>query len=71
MTERNVDVMDKTGKVLHTYPITLGATDALTEGCRLREGGTERREGGEAGSRIRFCQPEDTDAHGRKSRRVI
>jgi hypothetical protein len=26
MTERNVDVMDKTGKVLHTYPITLGAT---------------------------------------------
>ena len=26
MTECNVDVMDKTGKVLHTYPITLGAT---------------------------------------------
>ena len=26
MTERKVDVMDKTGKVLHTYPITLGAT---------------------------------------------
>ena len=24
MTERKVDVMDKTGKVLHTYPITLG-----------------------------------------------
>jgi hypothetical protein len=26
MTERKVDVMDKTGKVLHTYPITLGAS---------------------------------------------
>ena len=26
MTERKVDVMDKTGKVLHTYPITLGTT---------------------------------------------
>ena len=27
MTERKVDVMDKTGKVLHTtYPITLGPT---------------------------------------------
>ena len=25
MTERKVDVMDKTGKVLHTYPITIGA----------------------------------------------
>ena len=25
MTERMVDVMDKTGKVLHTYPITIGA----------------------------------------------
>jgi hypothetical protein len=24
MTEREVDVMDKTGKVLHTYPITIG-----------------------------------------------
>ena len=24
MTERKVDVMDKTGKVLHTYPITIG-----------------------------------------------
>ena len=23
MTERKVDVMDKTGKVLHTYPITI------------------------------------------------
>jgi hypothetical protein len=31
---------------------------------------TERREGGEAGSRVRFPQPQDTDAHGRKSRRV-
>lgn len=27
MTERKVDVMDRTGKVLHTYPITLGAPD--------------------------------------------
>lgn len=26
MTERKVDVMDRAGKVLHTYPITLGAT---------------------------------------------
>ena len=25
MTERKVDVMDKTGKVLHTYPITIDA----------------------------------------------
>jgi hypothetical protein len=25
MTERKIDVMDKTGKVLQTYPITLGA----------------------------------------------
>lgn len=25
MTERKVDVMDRTGKVLHTYQITLGA----------------------------------------------
>ena len=25
MNERKVDVMDKTGKVLHTYPITVGA----------------------------------------------
>jgi hypothetical protein len=25
MTERKVDVMDRAGKVLHTYPITLGA----------------------------------------------
>ena len=24
MTERKVDVMDKAGKVLHTYPITIG-----------------------------------------------
>ena len=28
MTERKVDVMDKAGKVLHTYPITLNASDA-------------------------------------------
>jgi hypothetical protein len=28
MTERKVDVMDRTGKVLHTYPITLGASTA-------------------------------------------
>ena len=27
MTERRVDVMDKAGKVLHTYPITLGASN--------------------------------------------
>ena len=27
MTERNVDVMDRTGKVLHTYPITIGASN--------------------------------------------
>ena len=27
MTERRVDVMDKTGKVLHTYPITIGASN--------------------------------------------
>jgi hypothetical protein len=26
MTERMVDVMDKTGKVLHTYPISLSAS---------------------------------------------
>ena len=26
MTERKVDVMDKTGKVLHTYPISLSAS---------------------------------------------
>ncbi len=26
MTERKVDVMDRAGKLLHTYPITLGAT---------------------------------------------
>jgi hypothetical protein len=26
MSERKVDVMDKTGKVLHTYPITIGAS---------------------------------------------
>jgi hypothetical protein len=26
MIERKVDVKDKTGKVLHTYPITLGTT---------------------------------------------
>jgi hypothetical protein len=25
MTERMVDVMDRAGKVLHTYPITIGA----------------------------------------------
>ena len=28
MTARNVDVMDKAGKVLHTYPITVGAPNA-------------------------------------------
>ena len=28
MTERKVDVMDKAGKVLHTYPITLGVSNA-------------------------------------------
>ena len=28
MTERKVDVMDKAGKVLHTYPITLNASNA-------------------------------------------
>jgi hypothetical protein len=28
MTERNVDVMDEAGKVLHTYPITIGASIA-------------------------------------------
>jgi hypothetical protein len=28
MTERMVDVMDKTGKVLHTYPISLSPTGA-------------------------------------------
>jgi hypothetical protein len=27
MAERKVDVMDKAGKVLHTYPITLGASN--------------------------------------------
>jgi hypothetical protein len=27
MTERMVDVMDKTGKVLHTYPISLSASN--------------------------------------------
>ena len=27
MTERKVDVMDRTGKVLHTYPITIGASN--------------------------------------------
>jgi hypothetical protein len=27
MTERMVDVMDKTGKILHTYPITLTASN--------------------------------------------
>ena len=28
MTERMVDVMEKTGKVLHTYPISLSAPNA-------------------------------------------
>lgn len=28
MTERKVDVIDKAGKVLHTYPITLGVSNA-------------------------------------------
>jgi hypothetical protein len=28
MTERKIDVMDKAGKVLHTYPITLNASNA-------------------------------------------
>ena len=27
MTERKVDVMDRTGKVLHTYPITIGTSN--------------------------------------------
>jgi len=27
MTERKVDVMDKTGKVLHTYPITIAGSN--------------------------------------------
>ncbi len=27
MTERKVDVMDKAGKVLHTYPITIGGSN--------------------------------------------
>jgi hypothetical protein len=27
MTERKVDVMDKAGKVLHTYPITLSVSN--------------------------------------------
>jgi len=27
MTERNVDVMDRTGKILQTYPITIGASN--------------------------------------------
>ena len=30
MPERKVDVMDKTGKVLNTYPITLGASTVGT-----------------------------------------
>ena len=56
MTERMVDVMDKTGKVLHTYPISLSASNpslghrAPGAGCRLRKGGTQRGEDGEAGS---------------------
>jgi hypothetical protein len=33
MFERKVDVMDKTGKVLHTYPITLGASTPITLGA--------------------------------------
>jgi hypothetical protein len=28
MTERSVDVKDKAGKVLHTYPINIGAPGA-------------------------------------------
>ena len=28
MTTRKVDVMDKAGKVLHTYPITVGAPNS-------------------------------------------
>ena len=28
MTERKVDVMDRAGKVLHTYPISLSAPNA-------------------------------------------
>jgi hypothetical protein len=31
MTERLVDVMDKTGKVLHTYPISLSASNPSLE----------------------------------------
>ena len=31
MTERMVDVMDKTGKVLHTYPISLSASNPSLE----------------------------------------
>ena len=27
MIQRKVDVMDETGKILHTYPITLGASN--------------------------------------------
>jgi hypothetical protein len=27
MTERSVDVMDSSGNVLHTYPVTLGESD--------------------------------------------
>jgi hypothetical protein len=29
MTERKVDVMDRAGKVLHTYPITLTVTNPM------------------------------------------
>jgi hypothetical protein len=31
MTERMVDVMDKTGTVLHTYPISLSASNPALE----------------------------------------
>ena len=50
MTERKVDVMDKTGKVLHTYPITIGTI----ESPRRKMPTTRRRHSAPRGPRSWF-----------------
>ena len=39
MTERKVDVMDRTGKVLHTYPITIGAPNVSPKDADYEKAG--------------------------------
>jgi hypothetical protein len=68
---RRLAVMDKTLKVLLTYPITFGTSNPSPKDVDFEKAALSSREGREAGSRVRLYQPEDTHAHGHASRGVI